>query len=152
VDKEREIFTAQAQESGKPAEIIEKMVTGRLRKFLGEEKPRDDMAVIRADKMLLDHYTKKDRVEPSVLEVDQRLSGLDTEVNLGYSREQTLEESQRCMSCGYCFDCEKCWMYCQDQAIEKPMDKGALYTFKMQNCTGCSKCAEVCPCGFIEMH
>jgi len=122
------------------------------RKFLGQPKPRDDMTVIHADKMLLDHYTKKDRVEPSVLDVDQRLTGLDTEVNLGYSREQTLEESQRCMSCGYCFDCEKCWMYCQDQAIEKPMDKGALYTFKLQNCTGCSKCAEVCPCGFIEMN
>jgi len=122
------------------------------RKFLGQPKPRDDMTVIHADKMLLDHYAKKDRVEPSVLDVDQRLTGLDTEVNLGYSREQTLEESQRCMSCGYCFDCEKCWMYCQDQAIEKPMDKGALYTFKLQNCTGCSKCAEVCPCGFIEMN
>ena len=36
VDKEKEIFVAQARESGKPDEIIEKMVTGRLRKFLDE--------------------------------------------------------------------------------------------------------------------
>lgn len=36
LDKEKEIFSAQAQASGKPAEIIEKMVVGRLRKFLGE--------------------------------------------------------------------------------------------------------------------
>lgn len=36
LDKEREIFSAQAEASGKPAEIIEKMVTGRIRKFLGE--------------------------------------------------------------------------------------------------------------------
>ncbi|MAK45452.1 MULTISPECIES: translation elongation factor Ts [Spongiibacter] len=36
VAKEREIFTAQAQESGKPAEIIEKMIEGRIRKFLSE--------------------------------------------------------------------------------------------------------------------
>ncbi len=36
LDKEREIFTAQAAESGKPAEIIEKMVAGRIRKFLAE--------------------------------------------------------------------------------------------------------------------
>jgi elongation factor Ts len=34
--KEKEILVAQAQDSGKPAEIIEKMVEGRLRKFLGE--------------------------------------------------------------------------------------------------------------------
>ncbi|MFZ0469661.1 MAG: translation elongation factor Ts [Thiogranum sp.] len=36
LDKEREIFSAQAEASGKPADIIEKMVGGRIRKFLGE--------------------------------------------------------------------------------------------------------------------
>ncbi len=36
VAKEKEILVAQAADSGKPAEIIEKMVEGRLRKFLAE--------------------------------------------------------------------------------------------------------------------
>jgi elongation factor Ts len=36
IAKEREIFTAQAQDSGKPAEIVEKMIDGRIRKFLSE--------------------------------------------------------------------------------------------------------------------
>jgi len=36
LDKEREIYSAQAAESGKPAEIIEKMVEGRIKKFLKE--------------------------------------------------------------------------------------------------------------------
>lgn len=36
LDKEKEIFTAQAAESGKPPEIIEKMVTGRIQKYLKE--------------------------------------------------------------------------------------------------------------------
>ncbi|MEE8079408.1 MAG: translation elongation factor Ts [Pseudomonadales bacterium] len=36
IEKEREIYTVQAQDSGKPAEIIEKMVTGRVRKYLAE--------------------------------------------------------------------------------------------------------------------
>lgn len=35
-DKEREILIAQAQESGKPQEIIEKMIGGRINKFLQE--------------------------------------------------------------------------------------------------------------------
>jgi elongation factor Ts len=34
--KEGEIYTAQAAESGKPADIIEKMVSGRLRKYIEE--------------------------------------------------------------------------------------------------------------------
>jgi elongation factor Ts len=36
VAKEKEIFKAQAQESGKPDEIIEKMIGGRVKKFLAE--------------------------------------------------------------------------------------------------------------------
>ncbi len=36
LEGERRILTEQAQESGKPAEIIEKMVTGRVNKFLKE--------------------------------------------------------------------------------------------------------------------
>jgi elongation factor Ts len=36
VAKEKEIFVAQAQDSGKPAEIIEKMIGGRIKKFLAE--------------------------------------------------------------------------------------------------------------------
>jgi len=34
IEKEKEIFKAQAAESGKPAEIIEKMIVGKIKKFL----------------------------------------------------------------------------------------------------------------------
>ena len=36
LQKEKEIFIAKAESSGKPAEIIEKMVAGQIKKFLGE--------------------------------------------------------------------------------------------------------------------
>ncbi len=36
LDKEREIHRAQAAESGKPPEIVEKMIAGRLKKFVNE--------------------------------------------------------------------------------------------------------------------
>ncbi len=36
LQKEREIFTAQAADSGKPPEIVEKMIEGRVRKYLSE--------------------------------------------------------------------------------------------------------------------
>jgi elongation factor Ts len=36
LDKEKEIFSAQAKESGKPDDIIEKMVTGRMKKYVNE--------------------------------------------------------------------------------------------------------------------
>jgi elongation factor Ts len=36
LDKEREIHRAQAEQSGKPAEIVAKMIEGRLRKYVNE--------------------------------------------------------------------------------------------------------------------
>ncbi len=36
LEKEKAVFTATAAESGKPPEIIEKMIGGRIRKYLGE--------------------------------------------------------------------------------------------------------------------
>jgi len=112
----------------------------------------EEMVIIRADRLRLDHYEKKDRAESATLSVEESLATMDAEVNKGISPEQVIEETRRCMSCGYCFDCEKCWLFCQDQAIDKPMEKGVIYKFKMENCTGCKKCAEECPCGYIEMH
>lgn len=121
------------------------------RTFTGAPAPEDTLPVIHTDQMLLDHYQKVPRQEPASLELDQRLTDVEREVNLGLTAEQVIAETRRCMSCGFCMDCEKCWMYCQDQAIDKPMQRGQLYGFKLQNCTGCAKCAEICPCGFIEM-
>ena len=36
ITKEKDIYVAQAADSGKPPEIVEKMVGGRIRKFLAE--------------------------------------------------------------------------------------------------------------------
>ncbi|MYE24749.1 MAG: elongation factor Ts [Gammaproteobacteria bacterium] len=56
VARERAIFEAQAAESGKPANIVEKMVEGRVRKFLAEssltEQPFVKDAQVRISKLL----------------------------------------------------------------------------------------------------
>jgi NADPH-dependent glutamate synthase beta subunit-like oxidoreductase len=121
------------------------------RAFTGAPREEDERPVVYSDKMQLTHYEKAERQVPGQLEGEERMD-LDIEVNQGYTTDQLAKEVDRCMSCGYCFDCEKCWMYCQDQAITKPMDGGFPYGWKLENCTGCSKCAEICPCNFIEMH
>ena len=121
------------------------------RAFSGAPREEDPRKVVTSEMMVLSHYEKLERQIPGHVDQDRRMD-LDTEVNLGYTNEQLLKEADRCMSCGYCMDCEKCWLYCQDQAIVKPMEGGFPYGWKLENCTGCSKCAEICPCGFIEMH
>jgi len=49
IQKEKEIFTAQAEQSGKPAEIIEKMIGGRINKFLAEISLNDQPFVKEPD-------------------------------------------------------------------------------------------------------
>jgi elongation factor Ts len=49
IEKEKEIYAAQAAESGKPPEIVEKMIDGRVRKFLSEISLVDQPFVKDAD-------------------------------------------------------------------------------------------------------
>jgi len=121
------------------------------RDISGEAEPyEEEMQRITSDKMRLEHYESKERHEEEHLSIDERLKGLEIEVARSLTEDQLLEEAKRCMSCGYCFDCGKCWEFCQDQAVAKN-GPGEIYTYKNNLCTGCKKCAEECPCGFLDM-
>ena len=54
LDKEREIFTEQARQSGKPEEVIQKMIDGRLKKFLSEVSLVDQAFVKNPDQKVGD--------------------------------------------------------------------------------------------------
>lgn len=112
------------------------------------EKP----PVITYDKILLNYYESKVRNEPLHLSPEERLKLMEGEITSTFTEDQAIEEAKRCMSCASCFDCGTCWSLCQDQAIKKPIKKYEPYTFKLDFCNGCNKCAENCPCGYIEMR
>ena len=99
----------------------------------------------------IDSYEKKERVQSTRPPVEERLAGMDKEDILPLSPEEVVQESLRCMGCGHCLDCEKCWLVCPEEGIKKPDEKGALYSFNLQMCTGCMRCARECPTGFITM-
>jgi len=119
----------------------------------GIERPKEEKKpVIRADKMVLGFYEKKLREHGVELSPEEALANPDAEIRSGLTEEQAVIEAARCLSCGECFDCGTCWSYCQDNAIVKPLIPGEPYKFKLEFCKGCDKCAEQCPCGFIEMY
>jgi elongation factor Ts len=61
VAKEREIFAEQAKESGKPAEVIEKMVEGRVRKFYEEQTLLAQTFVIDGESKVKDVVAKAEK-------------------------------------------------------------------------------------------
>jgi NADPH-dependent glutamate synthase beta subunit-like oxidoreductase len=103
---------------------------------------------IPSEKLKLEWYKPAERHERKQTSLDQR--DLATEIELGLSTEEAVEEARRCMSCGMCMDCETCWMYCTNSCFVR-LPKGEHYKVKLEVCNGCKKCADACPCGFIEM-
>lgn len=105
--------------------------------------------VVKSDRIKLGWYKEAARHERSFAPVAER--GIDTEIERGLSEAEAFEEAKRCMSCGMCMDCETCWMYCTNACFVK-LPKGEHYKIKLELCNGCQKCAQECPCGYIEMR
>ncbi|MFH1438662.1 MAG: NAD(P)-binding protein [Pseudomonadota bacterium] len=131
----------------KAAEAIHEVVAGEApaEKFKGLE-------IVKHDKMMLSFYKEAARSEVNELPAEERLKNIRKEITSTISRDEAVAEAKRCMSCGMCFACDNCWSFCQDNAVIKPLVKGEPYKFKLEFCNGCKKCAENCPCGYIEMH
>ena len=99
-------------------------------------------------RMKLEWYKEAFRHDRAHVPPEQR--GIDTEIEFGLTEEEALAEAKRCMSCGMCMDCETCWMYCTNSCFVK-LPKGEHYKVKLEVCNGCKKCAEQCPCGYIDL-
>ncbi len=129
-----------------------RMAAERMAAYLAGEayEAPGDHPIITHDKMRLDHYEPMERNDRTWLPLEERLEdGLEREVDFGITQDQFVAEAKRCMSCGTCFWCEKCWMYCQSGCILK-QEKGEPYAWKLDTCDGCRKCWEECPCGYIQ--
>lgn len=103
---------------------------------------------IKTDRMKLGYYPDSSPHERTRVPVADRDMG--TEIEQGLSEADALAEAKRCMSCGMCMDCETCWMFCTNNCFVK-LPKGEHYKIKLEVCNGCQKCAQECPCGYIEM-
>jgi len=68
---------------------------------------------------------------------------------------QARKEGERCMSCGLCFECDNCVIYCPQTAVQRvPKKERAVGRYVMtdyKKCIGCHICMDVCPTGYIQM-
>jgi NADPH-dependent glutamate synthase beta subunit-like oxidoreductase len=85
----------------------------------------------------------------SELEPGERLGGFQ-EVVAGLSVDEAMFESQRCLSCGNCCECDGCLGACPEDAVIK-LGPGLRYRIDYDRCTGCRACFEQCPVHSIEM-
>ncbi|MDM8568047.1 NAD(P)-binding protein [Thiotrichales bacterium HSG1] len=112
--------------------------------------------VIAPKSLFLGHFSPEDRN----IREDQPVSANEVlghfgERMKGLSTEATQSEAKRCMSCGLCFECDNCVLYCPQEAVKRTSKKEAttgryVYT-EYSRCIGCHVCADVCPTGYINM-
>ncbi len=140
------ISTRSVGEGRMSARAIDDYLNGRQQLNL----PRARVA--KEDKMLLGYYSSKPRNQEQSSMTDIRDFGFQ-EIYQTLTKEQAIEESSRCMSCGLCMVCDQCRVFCPYEAIErdKKAGQGMVMFTDYTKCVGCHVCAEVCPCGYIEM-
>jgi NADPH-dependent glutamate synthase beta subunit-like oxidoreductase len=117
---------------------------------------RSSAEIISSDRLFLGHfpYTPRNKRTSSGPTAEQVLGHFE-ERGAGLSREQAVNEAERCMSCGMCFECDNCVIYCPQDAIfrvKKDRSTTGRYVDTDYNkCIGCHICSDVCPTGYIDM-
>ncbi|MEO8081529.1 MAG: NAD(P)-binding protein [Caldimonas sp.] len=117
---------------------------------------RSDRYVIAHEELFLGHfpYTTRHRRKVVTLTAEQALNNFEERV-LALSEAEAVGEAKRCMSCGLCFECDNCVVYCPQTAVFKvPKSKSTMGRYvdtDYSKCIGCHICKDVCPTGYIQM-
>ena len=119
-------------------------------------RDRSKYEIIDAKNLFLGHFDKsdvsvRDRTGPD----EANVLGDAQPLMKGLEEEQAVEEADRCMSCGMCFECDNCVIYCpQDAVFRVKKDQsttGRYVATDYMKCIGCHICSDVCPTGYIDM-
>ncbi len=99
------------------------------------------------------HHARNARVEGKI-DADKVIGNFDERLQ-GFTEEQAIDEGKRCMSCGMCFECDSCVIFCpQDAVYRVKKDErswGRYVDTDYTKCVGCHICRDVCPTGYIQM-
>ena len=145
-------------EKGLPVGTIEEPVrgtdksTGAVHNF----DNRSDRYVIPHKDLFLGHFNYTDRNKRKIvsLNADEALANFEERM-LPLLEAQAQAEAKRCMSCGLCFECDNCVVYCPQTAVFKVKKSqsttGRYVDTDYNKCIGCHICHDVCPTGYIQM-
>jgi Pyruvate/2-oxoacid:ferredoxin oxidoreductase delta subunit len=101
--------------------------------------------------MIYSYYVERARANARKLTPEERLSRIDKEASVTLTDEEIKKEAERCLSCGFCFDCGTCWEVCGENIMPRKGEPKENSRIVLTTCKGCGHCMDACPCGYIEM-
>jgi NADPH-dependent glutamate synthase beta subunit-like oxidoreductase len=117
---------------------------------------RSDRYVIPHTELFLGHFNRVARTKRQIvtLNATEALNNFEERM-LPLLEAQAQAEAKRCMSCGQCFECDNCVVYCPQTAVFKVKKAqatiGRYVDTDYAKCVGCHICKDVCPTGYIQM-
>ena len=117
---------------------------------------RSKSQIIPHDDLFKGHfsYVAREKRKEVHIEGDDVMGNFEERI-IALSEEEAIKEGDRCMSCGMCFECDNCVIFCPQDAVfrVKPKERavGRYVDTDYTKCIGCHICADVCPSGYIEM-
>ncbi|OOZ43036.1 NAD(P)-binding protein [Solemya elarraichensis gill symbiont] len=112
--------------------------------------------IIKNDELFLGHfeYHERNHRKEEVPSSDEVLGHFHERL-ICLEEERAQDEAKRCMSCGMCFECDNCVIYCPQDAVYRvkktEATTGRYVATDYSRCIGCHICADVCPTGYIKM-
>ena len=117
---------------------------------------RSDRHVIPHEELFLGHFPNvaRETRESIVLTKETALGNFDERI-VALTEARAQAEAKRCMSCGQCFECDNCVVFCPQIAVKRvPKAQATTGRYVMTDydrCIGCHICSDVCPTGYIKM-
>ena len=113
--------------------------------------------IIKHTELYKGHFPYEARsVRDSVTIEGEDVLGKFEERIIAYSDEHAQKEGEHCMSCGMCFECDNCVIYCPQDAVfrvNKPdRTVGRYVDTDYTKCIGCHICTDVYPTGYLKME
>ncbi|MEJ1355618.1 MAG: NAD(P)-binding protein [Candidatus Sedimenticola sp. (ex Thyasira tokunagai)] len=130
--------------------------TGTAKYAVHNYEDRSEQEVIASKELFLGHfeYTKRNIRDEDVPSADDVLGHFKDRLIM-LSEEQVTSEAKRCMSCGMCFECDNCVIFCPQDAVfrvkKNEATTGRYVDTDYSKCIGCHVCTDVCPTGYIQM-
>jgi glutamate synthase (NADPH/NADH) small chain len=112
--------------------------------------------IVPSDELYLGHFKYEERYkrEESTITAESVLGSFGERIQ-GLAEERAQKEADRCMSCGMCFECDSCVIFCPQDAIfrvkKTESTMGRYVDTDYSKCIGCHICEDVCPSGYIKM-